>query len=68
MLDCEWEPEDNRPLTAFEILQGRSHAKAAWFFGYHEDIALCEECANLPCMSRYKVRKRIDTPLLAVGE
>jgi hypothetical protein len=60
-LDCEWNPQTNKPLTTKEIFGGKAHAKAVWFLGGDQQLAVCEECVNIPELAKkYKIRKRLE--------
>jgi hypothetical protein len=59
-LDCEWNIKENRPLTHKEYVDGEAHAKATWFFGHENNLAVCDECAKLAKLTKYKIRHRIE--------
>ena len=60
-LDCEWNDKYNRQLTAKEILNGESHAKAVFYLGCDNQLAVCETCDKNPILvKRFKVVKAIN--------
>ena len=61
VLDCEFNPVENRPLTLKEYRDGLFHAKAVYMLGGEEQLAVCEHCAELPILvKKYKIKKLIE--------
>lgn len=68
---CEMDPKTGEPL--YDDNPHYAEARAVWLIGANGQWRVCDSCAKLPTLRRYKVRKRIErkhewTTFPATGE